>query len=97
MAKALKEASGKTMLVNGGIADGPGAEAVFDTQAGDAAVVGRPLFAQPDWPHIIRSGMEYPWTEFDRKYVIQPPVDLDQCYPMDRYIPKWNPDLSKRR
>ena len=58
MAKALKEASGKSMLVNGGIADGPGAEAVFDTQAGDAAVVGRPLFAQPDWPHIIRSGME---------------------------------------
>ena len=97
MAKALKEASGKSMLVNGGIADGPGAEAVFDTQAGDAAVVGRPLFAQPDWPHIIRSGMEYPWTEFDRKYVIQPPVDLDQCYPMDRYIPKWDPDLSKRR
>ncbi|MFT7596111.1 MAG: 2,4-dienoyl-CoA reductase-like NADH-dependent reductase (Old Yellow Enzyme family) [Paracoccaceae bacterium] len=97
MAKAIKEASGKTMLVNGGIADGPGAEAVFDAGAGEAAVVGRPLFAQPDWPHIIRSGIEYPWAEFDRKYVIQPPVDLDVCYPMDRYITEWDPDISKRR
>jgi 2,4-dienoyl-CoA reductase-like NADH-dependent reductase (Old Yellow Enzyme family) len=97
MAKALQEASGKQMLVNGGIADGTGAEAVFDTQSGDAVVVGRPLFAQPDWPHIIRSGMDYPWTEFDRKYVIQPPVDLDVCYPVDRYITNWDSDLSKRR
>ena len=97
MARAIRDASGKTMLVNGGIADGPGAEAVFDAAAGEAAVVGRPLFAHPDWPHIIRSGMEYPWTEFDRKYVIQPPVDLDTCYPMDRRVPDWDPDLSKRR
>lgn len=97
MAKAIKQASGKPMLVNGGIADGPGAEAVFEAGAGEAAVVGRPLFAQPDWPHIIRSGMEYPWAEFDRKYVIQPPVDLDICYPMDRSITDWDPDLSKRR
>jgi 2,4-dienoyl-CoA reductase-like NADH-dependent reductase (Old Yellow Enzyme family) len=97
MAKVIKEASGKPMLVNGGIADGAGAEAVFETGAGEAAVVGRPLFAQPDWPHIIRSGMEYPWTEFDRKYVIQPPVDLDKCYPMDRIVPDWDPDTSKRR
>lgn len=97
MATAIGEASGKPMLVNGGIADGPGAEAVFDSGAGEAAVVGRPLFAQPDWPHIIRSGMEYPWAEFDRKYVIQPPVDLATCYPMDRRVPEWDPDLTKRR
>ena len=97
MAKVIKEASGKTMLVNGGIADGPGAEAVFDSGAGEAAVVGRPLFAQPDWPHIIRSGMDYPWAEFDRKYVIQPPVDLGVCYPMDRYATDWDADTSKRR
>ena len=97
MAQVIKEASGKTMLVNGGIADGPGAEAVFDSGAGEAAVVGRPLFAQPDWPHIIRSGMDYPWAEFDRKYVIQPPVDLGVCYPMDRYATDWDADTSKRR
>ena len=97
MAKVIKEASGKTMLVNGGIADGLGAEAVFDSGAGEAAVVGRPLFAQPDWPHIIRSGMDYPWAEFDRKYVIQPPVDLGVCYPMDRYATDWDADTSKRR
>lgn len=97
MAKAIGETSGKPMLVNGGISDGPGAEAVFETGAGDAAVVGRPLFAQPDWPHIIRSGMDYPWAEFDRKYVIQPPVDLAVTYPMDRRVPDWDPDVSKRR
>ena len=97
MAKAIGEASGKPVLVNGGIADGQGAEAVFDSNAGVAAVVGRPLFAHPDWPHIIRSGMDYPWAEFDRKYVIQPPVDLNLCYPMNRRMPQWDSDLSKRR
>jgi len=97
MAKALAEASGKQMLVNGGIVDGTGAEDVFETRTGDAAVVGRPLFAHPDWPHIIRSGIEYPWVEFDRKYVIQPPVDLSHFYPMDRLVPDWNPDTTKRR
>jgi len=95
--QALGEASGKPMLLNGGIADGPGAEAVFESGTGEAAVVGRPLFAQPDWPHIIRSGIDYPWADFDRKYVIQPPVDLAVCYPMDRHVPDWDPDISKRR
>jgi len=97
MAKVIGEMSGKPMLVNGGIVDGSSAEAVFDSQTGAAVVVGRPLFAQPDWPHIIRSGMTYPWTEFDRKYVIQPPVDLATRYPMDRRVPDWDPDISKRR
>lgn len=97
MAKAIGETSGKPMLVNGGIATGDDAEAVFDTETGVAAVIGRPLFAQPDWPYIIRSGMDYPWADFDRKYVIQPPVDLALKFPMDRRVPDWDPDLSKRR
>jgi 2,4-dienoyl-CoA reductase-like NADH-dependent reductase (Old Yellow Enzyme family) len=57
MPQAIAEASGKPVLVNGGITDGAQAEAVIDRNAGVAAVVGRPLFAQPDWPHIIRSGV----------------------------------------
>ena len=97
MPVAIAEASGKPMLVNGGIMDGAGAEAVLDSGAGVAAVVGRPLFAHPDWPHIIRSGMEYPWAEFDRKYVIQPPTDLAVDYPNDRRVPDWTPDLSHRQ
>ena len=97
MAKAIGEASGKPMLVNGGIADGPGAEAVFEAGAGEAAVVGRPLFAHPDWPHIIRSGEAYPWTEFDRKYVINACVDFAVSFPADRRVPDWDPDISKRR
>ena len=95
--KIIKSASGKPMLVNGGIQDGKDTELVFASGAGDAVVVGRPLFAHPDWPHIIRSGIDYPWTEFDRKYVVQPPVDLSVCYPMDRKVPDWDPDALKRR
>lgn len=97
MAKIIRKASQKPMLVNGGIADGKDAELVLDSCSGDAVVVGRPLFAHPDWPHIIRSGMPYSWAEFDRKYVVQPPVDLSLCYPMDRMIPNWDPDIEKRR
>lgn len=97
MAIAIKKSSGLPMLVNGGIADGPGAEAVLDAEAGEAVVVGRPLFAHPDWPHIIRSGIDYPWMDFDRKYVIQAPVDLAAHYPMNRRVPDWDPDISKRR
>lgn len=97
MPKVIAEASGKTMLVNGGISDGAGTEAVFDSGAGDAAVVGRPLFANPDWPHIIRSGEEYPWVEFDRKYVINAYVDYSVSYPGNLRVPAWNPDISARR
>lgn len=97
MPVALREASGKPVLVNGGIMDGAGAEAVFDAGAGEAVVVGRPLFAHPDWPHIIRSGLAYPWAEFDRKYVIQPPTDLSVDYPNDVRVPHWTPDLSHRQ
>ncbi|MEL6204301.1 MAG: NADH:flavin oxidoreductase [Pseudomonadota bacterium] len=97
MPKAIGDASGKPMLVNGGIMDGVTSEAVFEAGAGDAAVVGRPLFAHPDWPHIIRSGMPYDWAEFDRKYVIQAPVDLAVAYPADRRVPSWDSDIEKRR
>ena len=97
MPKVIRAFSKKPMLVNGGITDGKDAKLVLDTEAGDAVVVGRPLFAHPDWPHIIRSGIPYKWSEFDRKYVVQPPVDLSLCYPMDRLIPDWDPDFSKRR
>jgi 2,4-dienoyl-CoA reductase-like NADH-dependent reductase (Old Yellow Enzyme family) len=98
MPVALRQASGKPVIVNGGIMDGPTAEAVFEAGAGDMVAVGRPLFAHPDWPHIIRSGLPYGWTPFDRKYVVQPPVDLAIAYPQDRRVPVgWDPDLSKRR
>lgn len=97
MPTAIAEASGKPMLVNGGIVDGPDCEEVLDSGAGVACVVGRPLFAHPDWPHIIRSGMPYPWAEFDRKYVIHAPVDLGVSYPADRRVPDWDPDVTKRR
>jgi 2,4-dienoyl-CoA reductase-like NADH-dependent reductase (Old Yellow Enzyme family) len=97
MAQVIGEASGKPMLVNGGIAEGADAEAVIESGAGVASVVGRPLFAQPDWPYIIRSGMAYEWAPFDRKYVIHAPVDLGVSYPADRRVPDWDPDLTRRR
>jgi 2,4-dienoyl-CoA reductase-like NADH-dependent reductase (Old Yellow Enzyme family) len=97
MPQVIAAASGKQVIVNGGISEGAQAEAVMDSGAGVAAVVGRPLFAHPDWPHIIRSGMAYDWTPFDRKYVINAPVDLAVSYPADRRVPEWDPDVTKRR
>lgn len=97
MATAIGEASGKPMIVNGGIADGAGAEAVFDSGAGALCAVGRPLFAHPDWPHIIRSGEAFDWLPFDRKYVISALVDYRHVYPADLLVPDWDPDTSKRR
>ena len=58
---------------------------------------GRPLFARPDWPHIILSGERHDWIPFDRKYVVCPPVDYRHCYPANLLSPNWDPDLSKRR
>jgi N-ethylmaleimide reductase len=77
------QASGKPMIVNGGIAEGAHAEEVMESGAGDLVAVGRPLFAHPDWPHIIRSGETYAWTPFDRRYVIKPPNDLALAYPSE--------------
>lgn len=97
MPRALREASGKPVIVNGGIAEGSDAEEVLTSGAGDLCAVGRPIFAHPDWPHIIRSGEPYDWTPFDRKYVIDPPRDHAQGYPCNLEAPDWDPDLSKRR
>jgi len=97
MPEIIRKASGKPVIVNGGIAEGADAEKVISSGAGDVCAVGRPLFAQPDWPHIIRSGAPYNWTEFDRKYVIAPPVDYQHAFPINQTPPEWTPDLSSRR
>jgi 2,4-dienoyl-CoA reductase-like NADH-dependent reductase (Old Yellow Enzyme family) len=88
MPVVLKRASGKPVITNGGIADGAGAEAALQAGA-DMVALGRPLFAHPDWPYIVRSGVEYPWLPFDRKYVIQPPLDFGLAYPMGLVDPEW--------
>ena len=57
MPAVLRAASGLPMITNGGIADGPQAEAALTSGAADMVAVGRPIFAQPDWPYIVRSGV----------------------------------------
>ena len=73
MPVALRESSGKLMIVNGGITEKANCDEALRQDAGDLLAVGRPLFAHPDWPHIIRSGEPYPWAAFDRRYVVKPP------------------------
>lgn len=97
MPTILAEASGKSILINGGITNGADAEKALTEGRGDLIVVGRPLFAHPDWPHIIRSGEQFDWMEFDRKYVIRPSYDYTFAYPANLAISTWDPDLSKRR
>ena len=97
MPQAIREASGKPMITNGGIAEGEHAETALTTGAADLCAVGRPLFAHPDWPYIVRAGESYNWANFDRKYVIKPPYDYDYGYPLDLLHPNWTPDLSNRR
>lgn len=97
MPKALRETSGKPVIVNGGIIDGATAEEPLETGAGDLVAVGRPLFAQPDWPHIIRSGEAYEWAPFTRKYVIRPPYDYAHGYPVSLPEVDWNPDFTNTR
>jgi 2,4-dienoyl-CoA reductase-like NADH-dependent reductase (Old Yellow Enzyme family) len=94
---ALRSESGKPMIVNGGIAEAADVEAAVAAGAGDLLAVGRPLFAQPDWPYIIRSGAAYDWAPFDRKYVIRPPYDYSYAYPHDLPQDDWDPDVTKRR
>ncbi|MFN7224406.1 MAG: alkene reductase [Paracoccaceae bacterium] len=89
MPTVLKQASGLPVITNGGIADGPKAEAALTSGAADMVAIGRPIFAQPDWPYIVRSGVDYPWLPFDRKYVVQPPLDLALAYPMGLVDPEW--------
>jgi 2,4-dienoyl-CoA reductase-like NADH-dependent reductase (Old Yellow Enzyme family) len=85
----LRRASGLKMIANGGISDGPGAEAALTSGAADIVAVGRPLFAQPDWPYIVRSGAPYRWADFDRKYVVRPPVEYALAYPTALDDPQW--------
>jgi len=89
MPAALRNASGLAMIVNGGIEDGAKAEKALTRGAADFVAIGRPLFAQPDWPYIVRSGQPYPWAEFDRKYVVQPPLDWRWAYPVPPKVPDW--------
>ena len=59
MPAALREGSGLPVIANGGIGDGAAAEAALTSGAADLVAIGRPIFAQPDWPYIVRSGAPY--------------------------------------
>lgn len=85
----IRRTSGKPMITNGGIADGAQAEAALTSGAADAVAIGRPIFAHPDWPYIVRSGATYDWLPFDRKYVVQPPLDYGHAYPLGLSDPQW--------
>ena len=89
MPAVLRQASGLPIITNGGIADGAQAEAALTSGATDVVAIGRPLFAHPDWPFIVRSGMPYDWLPFDRKYVIRPPLDYGISYPLALSDPHW--------
>jgi 2,4-dienoyl-CoA reductase-like NADH-dependent reductase (Old Yellow Enzyme family) len=97
MPKALREASGKAMIVNGGVAEGAHAEEVVASEAGDLCAIGRPIFAHPDWPYIVRAGEPCDWVPFDRKYVIKPSYDYAHGYPLDLKRSNWTADLASRR
>lgn len=89
MPTVLGHASGLPIITNGGIADGPQAEAALTSGAADVVAIGRPIFAQPDWPYIVRSGVPYDWAPFDRKYVVRPPLDYGIAYPLALTDPNW--------
>lgn len=89
MPTVLRRASGKPMITNGGIADGAQAEAALTSDAADVVAIGRQIFAHPDWPYIVMSGVAYDWLPFDRKYVIQPPLDYGLAYPKGLTDPLW--------
>ena len=89
MPTVLRSTSGLPVITNGGIADGPSAEAALTSGATDVVAVGRPILAHPDWAYIVRSGVDYPWLDFDRKYVIQPPLDFGLAYPTGLVDPYW--------
>ncbi|MHA1565314.1 MAG: oxidoreductase [Alphaproteobacteria bacterium] len=97
MPEVIRQASGLPMIANGGIAEGEHVEHAITSDAADLCAVGRPLFAQPDWPYIIRAGEPYNWAEFDRKYVVKPPYDYTLGYPLNLVAPDWDPDTGKRR
>lgn len=90
MPTVIRKASGLPMITNGGIGDGAQAEAALKSGAADIVAIGRPIFAHPDWAYIVRSGQPYPWSDFDRKYVIRPPLDFALAYPLGLADPKWS-------
>lgn len=92
MPTVIRKASGLPIITNGGIAEGAQAEAALKSGAADMVAIGRPIFAHPDWPYIVRSGQPYPWCDFDRKYVIRPPLDYAHAYPLGLTDPKWPTD-----
>lgn len=94
MSSALKESSGFPVITNGGIADGPEAESCLASGGGDMVAIGRPSFTHPDWPYIVRSGIDYNWLPFDRKYVVRPPLDYGIAYPLRLEDPKWSPKFK---
>ena len=89
MPTVIRKASGKPMITNGGIAEGAQAEAALSSGAADVVAVGRPIFAHPDWPYIVRSGVPYDWLAFDRTYVIRPALDYGIAYPVSLQDPQW--------
>lgn len=94
MSSALKESSGFPVITNGGIADGPEAESCLASGGGDMVAIGRPSFTHSDWPYIVRSGIDYNWLPFDRKYVVRPPLDYGIAYPLRLEDPKWSPKFK---
>ncbi len=89
MSHVLKETSGFPVITNGGIFDGTEAESCLTSGGGDMVAIGRQSFMHPDWPYIVRSGADYKWLPFDRKYVIRPPLDYGIAYPVALEDPKW--------
>ncbi len=85
----IRKASGLPVITNGGIADGVEAESCLTSGSGDMVAIGRQSFTHPDWPYIVRSGEPYNWLAFDRKYVVQPPLDYAIAYPVELKDPKW--------
>lgn len=69
----LKRASGKPMIANGRIHEAGVAEQVLGSGAADMVAVGRPLFANPDWPKVVCAGGDQSdWIPFERRWVIRP-------------------------
>ena len=97
MPTVIKKASGLPMITNGGVAEGQHGEDAILNEAADLVAVGRPIFAHPDWPYIVRAGEPYNWIEFDRKYVVKPAYDYSYGYPLDLKKTEWDPDIAKRR
>ena len=85
----LRSASGLPTVVNGGIADGPEAATCLASGTGDMVAVGRLGLTHPDGPFIVRSGAEYDWLPFDRKYVVRPALDYGIAYPVALTDPQW--------